>query len=398
MRFFMEQINIKNFFNAILKFEECVKKRINEINEECASNISFEDSILYCGSTAMNLMLLSQNIKKMGMIPEESEMIEIPDDELYENRLKVRKIHDIDIHVFSSLLFNDIEAEDDVESYPYKIKHDDSCFGEPKYFPNDNRPYIVIDRYKDSALKDGLTCVKPKDYCIVKIDDREYHVETPLNLLANKIAFSLNQADFYSYFARKGNFKIDNNELNNISADILYEKYEKRKNDEYSKGDTRKDGLDVLSGFDDKFNNNISDIKVLYQLSRTMGYSEEIIEGYILEVLTGYKEKLKDNIYYNNILNKLNEKNVHSIKNAEDYILGELKDSYNQSANIREQLRGKLSISSLTEDDKFRITRPEIIGVAKEEGVIGEKENAREARSTLEKEVTIEKQAESERI
>lgn len=64
MRFFMEQINIKNFFNAIIKFEECVKKRINEINEECASNILFEDSILYCGSTAMNLMLLSQNIKK----------------------------------------------------------------------------------------------------------------------------------------------------------------------------------------------------------------------------------------------------------------------------------------------------------------------------------------------
>ena len=170
----------------------------------------------------MNLMLLSQNIKKMGMIPEESEMIEIPDDELYENRLKVRKIHDIDIHVFSSLLFNDIEAEDDVERYPYKIEHDDSCFGEPKYFPNDNKPYIVIDRYKDSALKDGLTCVKPKDYCIVKIDDREYHVETPLNLLANKIAFSLNQADFYSYFARKGNFQIDNNELNNISADMIF--------------------------------------------------------------------------------------------------------------------------------------------------------------------------------
>ena len=57
-----------------------------------------------------------------------------------------------------------------------------------------------------------------------------------------------------------------------------------------------------------------------------------------------------------------------------------------------------MSISSLAKDDKFKITRSEIIGVAKEEGVIGEKENAREARSTLEKEVTIERQDESERI
>lgn len=301
----------KILLKKIQEFENCVKNAMENKNVT-----SMSDLFIYCGSTAMNLLFLSNSIEVFGDNPITLTSLEL--------KSQTRKMHDIDIHVFNEDLYKDLENERDKNGneridYPYKIAHDNTWFGKPKKFANDDRNYIVIDRFKETGKE-----VKPQDYAVVKVEDKKYQIESPLNLLAYKIAFSLQQARLFKY--PKAYTVIDEMKLKHNSFDI-----------------------DALCQFAESL------------------YPKELIKKHIL-----------------NVLNKLYEKDLDS-KDSLAQLKSAYEEVYCEGRNNIPPIQNDIIGHCLTKffeekaisksSGNYNITKDYIKRIAKEEDVVAEKEN-----------------------